>query len=180
MLFYLCLTCVNSLTEIMSYNWFINMPIRILRWTSCLLIFFQFYNRTQKQNEYKHPFKCLKLFSFASKCGTSLRQRIDFVVVISIFWCLLFFSPKKKRERERERKKPNNDGGGYGYNNDDTSWYTLPNTCIFPPFPFPFLLTTYRPHPCFLKSFIFVVASVRPKNCKPPRAVISPPLLSSI
>lgn len=107
MLFYLCLTCINSLTEIMSYDWFINLPIRILRRTSCLLIFFlQFYNRTQKQNEYKHPFKCLKLFSFASKCGTSLRQRINFVVVISIFWCLLFFSPKKKkRETEREKNK---------------------------------------------------------------------------
>ena len=140
--------------------------------------FFQFYNRTQKQNEYKHPFKCLQLFSFASKCGTSLRQRINIVVVIWIFWCLLFFSPKKK-ERDRERKKQNDDGGGYGYINDDTS-STLSNTCIFPPFSFPFLLTTYRPHPCFLKSFIFVVASVRPKNFKPPRAVISPPLLSSI
>jgi len=97
---------------------------------------------------------------------------------LNILMSFIFFAEKKK-ERDRERKKQNDDGGGYGYINDDTS-STLSNTCIFPPFSFPFLLTTYRPHPCFLKSFIFVVASVRPKNFKPPRAVISPPLLSSI
>lgn len=39
---------------------------------------------------------------------------------------------------------------------------------------------TYLPHPCFLKSFIFVVATVRPIISNPPRAVTSPPALSSM
>ena len=39
---------------------------------------------------------------------------------------------------------------------------------------------TYLPHPCFLKSFIFVVATVLPIICNPPRAVTSPPALSSM
>jgi len=159
-LFYLCLTCINSLTEIMSYDWFINLPIRILRRTSCLLIFFlQFYNRTQKQNEYKHPFKCLKLFSFASKCGTSLRQRINFVVVISIFLSFIFFAEKKK-ERERRKKNTNDDGGGYGYINDDTSWYTLSKPCIFPPFPFPIFINDLS-----TSSLFFEVIHIRGGEC---------------
>lgn len=39
---------------------------------------------------------------------------------------------------------------------------------------------TYLPHPCFLKSFIFVVATVCPIISNPPRAVTSPPALSSM
>lgn len=40
--------------------------------------------------------------------------------------------------------------------------------------------SVYLPHPCFLKSFILVVATGFPKNFNPPRALTSPPLLSSM
>lgn len=39
---------------------------------------------------------------------------------------------------------------------------------------------TYLPHPCFLKSFIFVVAMVLPKIRNPPIPVTSAPALSSM
>lgn len=178
MLFYFCLTCVNSLTEIMSYDWFINLPIQIQRRTSCLLIFFS--STTAHKNK-------TNTNTLSSVCNyfllrPNVERHYDNVSMLLLsfeYFDVFYFFRRKKKERDRERKKQNDDGGGYGYINDDTS-STLSNTCIFPPFSFPFLLTTYRPHPCFLKSFIFVVASVRPKNFKPPRAVISPPLLSSI
>ena len=38
----------------------------------------------------------------------------------------------------------------------------------------------YLPHPDALKSFIFVVKTVRPKNLSAPNALTSPPALSSI
>ena len=38
----------------------------------------------------------------------------------------------------------------------------------------------YLPHPCFLKSFIFVVATVLPMIRRPPIAVTSPPSFSSM
>ena len=43
-----------------------------------------------------------------------------------------------------------------------------------------YICNTYLPHPCFLKSFILVVATVFPNIFNPPMAVMSPPALSSM
>ena len=104
MLFYFCLTCVNSLTEIMSYDWFINLPIQIQRRTSCLLIFFS--STTAHKNK-------TNTNTLSSVCNyfllrPNVERHYDNVSILLLsfeyFDVFYFFRRKKKRERQREKK----------------------------------------------------------------------------